>query len=188
MGQRLNIEIKDNGKSLANSYYHWSAYTDEAAHMLGKILKSDVLKSTCSPLEKAVKLLIETGAGFMDSEMDTVKATLPEELWVEAVSRNEGLLAITEDGMQSTRDWEEGRVEIDLGTKRVLFDVFWEVSKEELKDEYPESKWERIELPFNTSDMTFEEAKDFIDIIDFAGVDYKLFKEVPTGAWLAPIF
>lgn len=29
MGQRLNIEIHENGKCLANAYYHWSGYTEE---------------------------------------------------------------------------------------------------------------------------------------------------------------
>lgn len=27
MGQRLNIEITDGEKTLANSYYHWPAYS-----------------------------------------------------------------------------------------------------------------------------------------------------------------
>ena len=38
MGQRLNteriIEIVDNDKTLANSYYHWSAYTDSAVALV----------------------------------------------------------------------------------------------------------------------------------------------------------
>ena len=30
MGQRLNIEIMKNGETIANCYYHWSAYTTSA--------------------------------------------------------------------------------------------------------------------------------------------------------------
>ena len=30
MGQRLNIEIVNGETSLANAYYHWSAYTKSA--------------------------------------------------------------------------------------------------------------------------------------------------------------
>lgn len=44
MGQRLNIEIKENNKVLANSYYHWSGYTSSALLLTEKIL--DAIKST----------------------------------------------------------------------------------------------------------------------------------------------
>ena len=40
MGQRLNIEIKKDSKVLANSYYHWSAYTSSALQMLPKSIDS----------------------------------------------------------------------------------------------------------------------------------------------------
>ena len=38
MGQRLNIEITKNGNVLANSYYHWSAYSDCALNITTKII------------------------------------------------------------------------------------------------------------------------------------------------------
>ena len=38
MGQRLNVEIWNNGEVLANAYYHWSAYTESAAHIVDKAL------------------------------------------------------------------------------------------------------------------------------------------------------
>lgn len=42
MGQRLNIEIKrrKDNKVLANSYYHWSAYTSSSLHLAEEINES----------------------------------------------------------------------------------------------------------------------------------------------------
>lgn len=33
MGQRLNIEILKNGEVLANSYYHWSGFSNSAINL-----------------------------------------------------------------------------------------------------------------------------------------------------------
>lgn len=47
MGQRLNIEIVKNGEVLANSYYHWSGFSDCAVNLTEKIIKDyDYVKNT----------------------------------------------------------------------------------------------------------------------------------------------
>lgn len=38
MGQRLNIEIVKNGEVLANSYYHWAAYSEVAIDLAIQII------------------------------------------------------------------------------------------------------------------------------------------------------
>lgn len=43
MGQRLNIEIVDGNTTLANAYYHWSAFTFPALELTAEI------GATCSP-------------------------------------------------------------------------------------------------------------------------------------------
>ena len=40
MGQRLNIEIIENGKVLANAYYHWSGYTSSSLELTQEILEA----------------------------------------------------------------------------------------------------------------------------------------------------
>lgn len=76
MGQRLNIEILKNGKVLANSYYHWSAYSDSAINLAIMIIKGfDYIKrNKCEEyienqdLLFAIRLLEATGAGVTDIE------------------------------------------------------------------------------------------------------------------------
>ena len=68
MGQRLNIEIKENGTTLANAYYHWSAYTDSSLELTEHILKNiDSVEHENSTV-KAIKLLETTGAGLTEQE------------------------------------------------------------------------------------------------------------------------
>ena len=40
MGQRLNIEIWNEGKRLANAYYHWSGYSFSTLYETMKIIKA----------------------------------------------------------------------------------------------------------------------------------------------------
>ena len=73
MGQRLNIEIKrrKDNKVLANSYYHWSAYTSSSLHLAEEIIENiyDIIrKEKVSDEIKAIQLLQTTGAGLMENE------------------------------------------------------------------------------------------------------------------------
>lgn len=40
MGQRLNIEIFNNGQVVVNAYYHWSAYTRSALELTAKVISA----------------------------------------------------------------------------------------------------------------------------------------------------
>lgn len=76
MGQRLNIEIKNKEKVLANSYYHWSGYSDSAVDLAVTIIKKfDYIKRwKLEPYIKnqdllfAIRLLEETDAGIVAIE------------------------------------------------------------------------------------------------------------------------
>lgn len=139
MGQRLNVEIVSNGKLLANAYYHWDAYTGISLQRTGAIL--DKLNAMQEPvkddLDLAIKLLESTGAGINAEERYYILADpeLSKYLPInDCVGRNEGILSITKEGMQNIRNWEEGRVTIDIGKRTILFRVYWEVTKEEYLD------------------------------------------------------
>lgn len=76
MGQRLNIEIVKNGEVLANSYYHWSGYSNSAVDLTIKIIEEFEYIKKCKveqyiknqDLLFAIRLLEETGAGVNDIE------------------------------------------------------------------------------------------------------------------------
>jgi len=76
MGQRLNLEIVKNGEVLANSYYHWSGFSNCSINLAIRIINSfEYIKKY--KVEKyiknkdllfAIRLLEETGAGTYDIE------------------------------------------------------------------------------------------------------------------------
>ncbi|MBR6688789.1 MAG: hypothetical protein IKL68_02095 [Clostridia bacterium] len=76
MGQRLNIEIVKNGGVLANSYYHWSGYSNSAVDLTIKIIEAFDYVKRCKVEEYiknqdllfAIRLLETTGAGLNDIE------------------------------------------------------------------------------------------------------------------------
>ena len=144
MGQRLNIQIEmdipDNSESkvLANAYYHWSGYTSSAYELVKMIADSDYWKDECTimgPVEKAIRMLEATGAGLTEDEFTD---TYPESKYNKATSRDNGLIGISEKGIQETQYWEEARVTFNLSTKMVdMGGVYYldEVDEED-EDEY----------------------------------------------------
>lgn len=154
MGQRLNIEMIANGKSLVNAYFHWSAYTHEALRMLQEIIetqeKIDILDEIKNmPLDKkAIYLLISVGTGITPEDMHLNKYP---DIWIKATNRNYGLINISEEQKEICRTWEEGRITIDIVEKTFDFDVFFKSSKEEA-EEMDETKIDFLKiLPIETS-------------------------------------
>lgn len=118
MGQRLNLEIKTNDKTLANCYYHWSGYTSSALELTKIIL--DNLSDKELTQDYAVELLKLTGAGNSD--------------------RNDGLIGITDKDIEDTRYWAEASVFINLESRKVKLDIFFVLDVREL-DENTEVKF-----------------------------------------------
>lgn len=154
MGQRLNIEMVANGKSLVNAYFHWSAYTHEALSMLQEIIetqeKIDILDEIKNmPLDKkAIYLLVSIGAGITPEDIHLNKYP---DIWIKATNRNYGLINISEEQKEICRTWEEGRITIDIVEKTFDFNVFFEFSKEEA-EEMDETKMDFLKiLPIETS-------------------------------------
>lgn len=143
MGQRLNIEIEENDEVLANAYYHWSGYTSSALEIT-KIILNNLLKVNYENRTiNAVKLLETTGAKLTGNEITYILKEIPEAnkfSFEVATDRNEGLIAVSKEGKQETRDWGEARVTIDLTNKIVDFQaICGHDSKEEFEEAY-ESK------------------------------------------------
>ena len=181
MGQRLNVEIVSNGKLLANAYYHWDAYTGLSLQRTDDILNklNEIKEPIKDDLDLAIKLLESTGAGIHPIERNHILADpeLSKYLPInDCVDRNEGVLSITQEGMQNTRHWEEGRVIIDIGKRTIIFRIYWVLTKEEYLDDYydlehyeqlPTIDYDiRKEIPFDE----FEELKNlYTSTIDTYG-------------------
>ena len=169
MGQRLNIEIVENGEVLANAYFHWSGFTSSSFKTAQQVLDHLDEVSHENRIINAVKLLETTGAGLTDEEKEYMLETVPgadKISFKKAIDRNNGLISISEKGVDGTRLWEDVRVTIDLTSKTVDFQaVFQYNSKEEYKEVCKEEcaypTYEDINffsIPFDK----FGEVKEFI--------------------------
>lgn len=171
MGQRLNLEIWDNGKILANAYYHWSAYTSSASEIVNETM--DYITNNVPDTNKilyAIRALEATGAGLTSNEVEHAKKLdyFSSEISAECNGRNAGLISISNDGIQSTRYWADENVYIFLDEKRISFKVYWNKRKWEFdKDQQEEDEELRADdlkvMDFNIDDIKFENWKEFYE-------------------------
>jgi len=169
MGQRLNIEIVNNERVLANSYYHWSAYTSSSIGLTKHILENFEKIKDLPPLKTAISLLQFTGAGFNESEMKAALniLELADFKINETTGRNDGLISASEKGIKETEQWEECRVTINIESKSINFNVFSESTKEEYFEDYEVEKDTVIEdLPFDIANIKFDEFDNFSKIFE----------------------
>lgn len=139
MGQRLNLEIVNNNGVIANSYYHWSAYSGSAIELteaaLGAFYDSP---EDISQLGLAVFMLQETGAGLYTDEKERISADGTGIFsgidFRDARDRNRGLLSVTEVGIKETERWEEGRVTVNIEDETVDFNVAWTCTADEFNE------------------------------------------------------
>lgn len=188
MGQRLNIEIKrrKDNKVLANSYYHWSAYTSSSLHLAEEIIENIyevIRKEKVSDEIKAIQLLQTTGAGLMEDEYNKLNEE-DKKYCSLATNRNLGLISFTDEGMEETRKWEEGRLTIDIdfddkdydfyGNKNLVdFEVYFQVDEEEVNESYEEEiKSGKLDLnnltkfEFSLEEMALNDIRLFMSKLD----------------------
>ena len=173
MGQRLNIEIVSDDTLLANCYYHWSAYTGSALTLTELIIEKFYDSDMSPSIKNAVELLESTGAGVNEQERIEIKKFPNKFVGIDfkkATDRNCGLISVTENGMEETQQWEEGRVTIDILNEIVSFDVFWTYSKEEYVVIYAdEDDVQLSDLPVCRLDLDkipFEDIGEFRSLVD----------------------
>lgn len=198
MGQRLNIEIKkkETNETIANCYYHWSAYTRSALDLTLEIIENTIsVNHNEKEVDKmyAIELLQSTGGGLMQDEYDKIDDENKKYCKVSR-NRNLGLISFTDEGIQETRRYEEGRVEIyipnitDYFAKikeiRVAFDVFYKEDIEDVKKYYREDIKKKklnldnlIEFDFDLWNMTRADLYEFYNKeIDIENNYYGMFK------------
>lgn len=175
MGQRLNIEIWFNDECLANAYYHWSGYTTPAAWLAREAIQEYTRLSEefnifedISPLEVAVKMLQKTGAGLNEYERARVvdRHEFKDIVFNDCKNRNDGLLAVTKEGIEETRRYEEERVRLILDSEEMDFQVVSLYSKEEVLNNEDEIYMPDEELNFDLSRIPFDDVSDFISFVE----------------------
>lgn len=179
MGQRLNIEIKIKDKVVANSYYHWSAYTETALNLVSRILmKYDAVEEK-NPALYGLRLLCLTGASGLSLDevnyaykhikgFNIAAEDKKTHLYKYNIcnDRDNGLIAISKKGIRETRAWEEGRVTIDITNKLVNFDVFYTFANEdEVIKEYGKDRIKQLNISVPIDKIPFDEFENVRKII-----------------------
>lgn len=159
MGQRLNIEVKADGKVQANCYYHWSAYTESAKHLATLLIASSgILKNISDKRLLAIKLFECTGATMCEEDRALSEKLYPDEQFRPGADRDDGLIGISEISMNENRLYEEGRIVIDLDNQGVEFHVWdiwdYEEYKKECADNETEMNVQTVDR--NPTEMDFQ--------------------------------
>ena len=198
MGQRLVIQNQINGESVNVIYYHWSAYTESSIEELKEFAnrlsvnyknRSD---SFLAMLTNAGRELIEkldngsladnekidlfnlmthfsvSGTGASDKDSLKYLSQFTTDLNRQNISRNEGLLAITEDDQEDTLSWSEGTLIVDWAFtdqgypdfEQTVFDfsdLFFRCDEDEYEEWYGESIDQLPQNPYSTSDVPLSE-------------------------------
>ena len=132
MGQRLVVTIENNEKTLAKIYYHWSAYTYSALYKTRNIINCIYNHRDETEKELQLKLIRfceNNGGGITGNEKynehEYIQKLFPNEAFkTEDYSRNNGLIALSEIGMDGLQGWSEGDVFINIDTDQVDFCVY----------------------------------------------------------------
>lgn len=151
MGQRLNLEIKIDNEVIGNVYFHWGAYTYNSLEFLeriGNVLEeSDVIEELIeadTELAKQVwfvKVCEKAGfSGLKENSHTYLSGMFPDDTFIRATNRNEGLVSITVIDMSDTVSWQEGTcivyIDSDTGEYSLSNDLIWLLGMEQDLFEY----------------------------------------------------
>ena len=214
MGQRLVITIESNKKSLAKGYYHWSGYTRSGlitANMAiaafekslnramenitllaitDKTLTPEIIKDKIKLLT-ACYMLFATDAGMQmtgeKSEQDIFNEIFPNMNHSVGVNRNEGLVAITKEGMADLQKWSEADVRINLDTKSVsVTGLFLGIDNNDDEEEYKNEDEEVMNIEGNLDEIPFEDLNQFVEKVATA-INNKIYTFSNNGDMLGAI-
>lgn len=171
MGQRLVVTVRKNEEDICKIYYHWSAYTmsalDEAKKIVDCIYNNE--DETTRELQLRLIRFCEKNGGCIDmayggSEAKYIQSIFPEEEFEEDGSRNYGLIAISQDGMDNLQSLSEGDLTIDLDEERIYNDVLF------IYDDNEEEFWENHDW-FDEDDRVIETVGYDISEFDIGELD-----------------
>ena len=127
MGQRLVVTVNQYGEDIAKIYYHWSAYSLSALQEARDII--NVLYDEENEIKdlklRLIRFCEQNGGGIRGGENSDewkyITKLYPNETFKkDNISRNYGLIALSQDGMEDFQGWSEGDVYIELDENRVI--------------------------------------------------------------------
>lgn len=174
MGMRLVVTIKNGDKRLCNIYYHWGAYTYSALLQTKKIVDciyNHVDETEDEFLLRLIHFVEQDGGGIAQGkdsrEWKYITKKYPHEKFKEeGIGRNDGLICLSNDGMDDSQSWSEGDLEIDLEEYTIHNYVVWSY---ESIDDYNEN-WNPDEFRTKTLDEIIDVGYD-ITCIDIDDID-----------------
>ena len=188
MGQRLVVTVQFQGQDLAKIYYHWSAYTESALYETQKIV--DCIYNHKDETEKELQLRLirfceENGGGITGfeerREVEYIQKLFPNETFkTEGYSRNNGLIALSEYGMNDFQKWSEGDVIINLDEDMINFGVYgcydnlkeYNEARKEWDDDFEGLTLEEIpNIGYDLGYINIEDLSAVIALVDEARSD-----------------
>lgn len=186
MGQRLIISVQSKGKDLAKIYYHWSAYISSALYETQKIVNCiyDHNDETEKQLQlRLIRFCEKNGGGITGNdkynEHEYIQQLFPNVTFkTEGISRNDGLIALSEKGMAELQYWSEGDVIIDIDEDVINFGIYagyenfeeYIEERKEWDDEFEGLELEEIpDIGYDLGYINVEDIDDVICAIDDAG-------------------
>jgi hypothetical protein len=172
MGQRLNIEFIYDDKIIASAYYHWSGYTiDSLIELLRvhELMEYDNIHDEKSAIIELVNVYdnkLHKLSGLTLDSLDEVKKYIPEYSDVKnELNRNFGLLSISEEGMNLTREWMELILRYDIKNKKIIgnnavFETAYPIQISERLKEITSDEYNKY-MDFETYDIS--EIRDLIE-------------------------
>lgn len=178
MGQRLVVTIQKDERDLCKIYYHWSAYSFSALKETQAIVnciynhKEETEKEL---LLRLIRFCEENGGGIdgKEEEFKYIQSLYPNETFKkEDYSRNFGLIALSEKGMQDLQNWSEGDVTIDIDEEKIYNGVYcyYETLEEfneemqECDDEFEPLTLDDItDIGYDISEIDIEDLDDVIE-------------------------
>lgn len=182
MGQRLVVDVKKGESTFAKVYFHWSAYSVSAMYELQKLVKilegmrivdevfafdrDENNKPVVSfraitvetrrvedPRLRLIYGLAEYGGGLEPDDLEYAKKLWPHLDLPIAKSRNEGMVAISEEQMQQFSTYAEGDASVDLESRTAGNWCFWH--EEEVDD-----KQTVVDSPYDFGDIPFDKLEE----------------------------
>jgi len=174
MGQRLVVTVISKQETIAKIYYHWSAYSinalEEARYLIEKFYDEEYANILNYRL-RLIRILEEHDGGIdggKDSpEFAYIQKLFPNEEFQNDPSRNNGLIALSEKGMEDLENWSEGDLSIDLDNQIVFSSVYFEYEdiesyNEEVGEEFKILEDEIPKILFDPSTIPFSDLNDAI--------------------------
>lgn len=127
MGQRLVVTVRSKDEDICKIYYHWSAYSVSALVEAKSIIDAifDEENDIADLRLRLIRFCEQNGGGIdggKDSdEWNYITREYPDEVFKsEGISRNDGLIALSEKGMDDIQYWSEGDIIIDLDKCKII--------------------------------------------------------------------